>query len=343
MLTKLTSTLCALVLTGCGALTSHTPQDESYLGPLALTRSIQERYSHRNANSDTAPITTLVQTEENFLYTIETRTLDRFDANLERQVTVKFEHYQTKLNPNPPLVLIAPILGGKYAVERPLCELLAENGIDAVLVHRPRHMLKQGTYQTLETLFRSIVHDRRHVLDALCEQYTQMGSIGISMGAITNIPLIAVDKRLRYNILGLPGSNVPRILITSSEGRLEEFVEEQSQLLGKNEEELLEFFRQGFESDPFALAPYIDARNTRMFLAYFDTVVPYEQGLELYEALGRPELNVLPTGHYTTALYYFWVRNMVLEFFQERFGLDASSIERQKNSILRRHARRRTS
>lgn len=343
MLTKMAHTLCALVLTGCGALTSHTPQDESYKGPLALTRSIQERYSHRNENLDTAPVTTLAHSEERLLYTRETRTLDRFDESLERQVTVKFEHYRTKINPNPPLVLVAPILGGKYVVERPLCELLAENGIDAVLVHRPRHMLKTGTYQSLETLFRSIVCDRRYALDALCEQYTQMGSIGISMGAITNIPLIAADRRLKYNILGLPGADVPSIIISSSEGRLEEFVEEQSQLLGKNEEELLEILRQGFESEPAELAPYIDARNTRMFLAYFDTVVPYERGIELYEALGRPELNVLPTGHYTTALYYFWIRDMVLEFFQERFNVDTESIERRKNSILRRQARRRVS
>ena len=131
--------------------------------------------------------------------------------------------------------------------------------------------------------------------------------------------------------------------MTSTEGSLEEFVEEHSRELSHNADELLEHFREGYQSDPANLAPYVDARNIRMFLGYFDTVVPYERGLELHEALGRPELDVLPTGHYTAALYYFWIKDMVVEFFQERFRVDPDTVGALKNSILRRHARRRAS
>ncbi|MBS3148826.1 hypothetical protein J4219_08155 [Candidatus Woesearchaeota archaeon] len=342
MLSKLSHTLCALVLSGCGALTYHTPQDPMYRGPTPLDRSIEERFRYKD-DDGIAPITTLVRSENRLLYTLETSTFSHYDEASQKDRQVTFEHYRTRLRENAPLVLVAPILGGKYAIERPLCETLAENGISAVLVHRPKHMLRFAEFDNLETFLRSIVSDRRCVLDALDCEYDQMGSIGISMGAITNVPLIAVEHRLQYNILGMPGANIPLILMTSTEGSLEEFVEEHSRELSKNADELLEHFKEGYESDPANLAPYIDARNTRMFLAFFDTVVPYERGLELHEALGRPELDVLPTGHYTAALYYFWIKDMAVEFFQERFGVDSDAVESRKNSILRRHVRRRVS
>src|SRR3989338_7053211 len=160
---QLLAATLAFSLNGCSALTWHEEQARNYQGPRSLPQEVQQRFNY------TSPLfsqTQLQERENRLFYTRETRTLTTLDEHLGRETTITFEYYKTKLQNNPPLVLVSPILGADYPFERPMCEHLAENGISAVLVHRPKRMLKIGTCPSPETMLRSITTDRRKAVDA---------------------------------------------------------------------------------------------------------------------------------------------------------------------------------
>ncbi|MBI4016198.1 MAG: hypothetical protein HY363_00720 [Candidatus Aenigmarchaeota archaeon] len=334
-------------LTGCSIFTKSYDQDRNYSGPQSLPAEIAQRFDYRNNNeTETRLADTILLERQNSLYfTHETRSFDAYDCFLDRANTISFDYYQTKLAEHPPLVIVLPILGGDYTIERAMCEVLANNGISSALVHRQNRMLDVRTYPSLETMILSVTAERRRTLDVIASSgevdTERMGSFGISMGAITAVPLIAVEHRLKYNILGLAGGDIPAIIMDSSEDSVEKFVNDAMNFYGVDRRQLLERLRRDFNSDPANLAPYVDARNVHVFLACFDWVVPTQYGLLLREKLGRPELDMLPTGHYTSFLFYFWIKSLAVDFFQEKFGVDVEAVERAKIRIVRQAQLRR--
>jgi hypothetical protein len=69
------------------------------------------------------------------------------------------------------------------------------------------------------------------------------------------------------------------------------------------------------------LAPYLDARDTLMFLAAFDRVVPTWTGKQLREAIGGPKTIYLFAGHYTSFLYLPYAHWESLCFVKRKFNL----------------------
>jgi hypothetical protein len=65
-----------------------------------------------------------------------------------------------------------------------------------------------------------------------------------------------------------------------------------------------------------------------LFVALFDTVVPNTRGRELREAMGKPEMILLPTGHYTSALCLPYIERQSLRFFQRKLGLTGAGAAR---------------
>ena len=336
-LIQTTLSLYLLAQTGCGFLTLHVPQDSKYKGPQSVPLSLEQTFDYTASEQLKGTKIVIEETETHLFYTREECSFETYDKYTNKETKIVFEYYKTKLTEKPPLVLVSPILGGAYVIEKPICQLLAENGISALLVHRQKDIFKPGNYQNLESALKSIIANRRKALDQIIANnevdVEKIGTFGISMGAITNVPLIAIDKRLKYHILGLAGGDIPDIMLHSTEHNIKEFIEEYKQKFGKKQ--LFEHFNYDYTSDPLIVASYVDARNVRMFAGLFDTIVPFKNCLKLYYKIGQPEINVLPTGHYTTVFYYFWIRDMTLDFFQEKFNTDKKAIQGKKNELRR--------
>jgi hypothetical protein len=75
------------------------------------------------------------------------------------------------------------------------------------------------------------------------------------------------------------------------------------------------------QTDPVALAPYVDAGNVLMYIAAFDSVIPRECGDRLREAMGKPEAVYLLSGHFTSLLYLPCVERESLSFFKRKFQI----------------------
>jgi hypothetical protein len=74
------------------------------------------------------------------------------------------------------------------------------------------------------------------------------------------------------------------------------------------------------KTDTIALAPYIDARNTLMFIAQFDKAVPRECGERLRQAIGKPETIYLLSGHYGAFLYLPYAQQESLNFIRRKLN-----------------------
>lgn len=105
------------------------------------------------------------------------------------------------------------------------------------------------------------------------------------------------------------------VMVRSDEGRIVRAVAGAREQLGMTNAELRNYLAAKIETDTLSVAPYLDAGRVLLVLARFDDAIPYALQLELREAMGRPKSITVPTGHATAALYLFYLRARVLEFF----------------------------
>ena len=147
-----------------------------------------------------------------------------------------------------------------------------------------------------------------------------LGSFGISLGAIKNVILIAVEPRLRANVLCLGGCDLASILLESKEGAVERYVRRRLENEGILREELASDIREELVTPPRSVASSISNDRVLLFLGCLDNKVPYENGLLLRERLGDPETYVVPFGHYTSILAAPYAAKRGFAYIWRRFG-----------------------
>lgn len=131
--------------------------------------------------------------------------------------------------------------------------------------------------------------------------------------------LSAVDGRVDAVVAAMAGGDIANMLMNTSYGRVTRSI---SSLLDEYElssDELQERFARKIDTDPLALAPYVDPRDVLLVLARSDVIVPFEAQEALREALGAPEALYLPTGHRTSVFYFPLLRSRAYEFFERTF------------------------
>jgi hypothetical protein len=73
------------------------------------------------------------------------------------------------------------------------------------------------------------------------------------------------------------------------------------------------------DTDPLALAPYVDAEDVLLVMTRTDLIVPFEAQQALRQSLGEPEALYLPTGHRTSVFYFPLMRSSAYDFFARQF------------------------
>ena len=236
---------------------------------------------------------------------------------------LELEDFRVTAPGRRPAVVVTPILKGKQGIVRILAGILAERGFHAVILHNPDGILDpQQDSAALERAFRGSIVDLRRAVDwlALREDVdpARLGSMGVSLGAIRNAVLAAVEPRLRAHVLLLGGADLPGILMQSVEGPVCKYREARLEANGGSEEALLASLREAFFYDDQELGRSVDPRSVLLFLARFDRTVPYENGLLLRERLGRPETVVIPSGHYSAAAFLPYAATRAVRFLDEK-------------------------
>jgi acetyl esterase/lipase len=243
---------------------------------------------------------------------------DRFDTN--RVVTL--DYYAPHGQGRKPVVVVLPISGGGYDLEKYVSAYFARRGWAAVIVHRRKLSHEPLTGEELDSMLRQSVTDARRVIDWIETRAeldaTKVTVFGVSMGGIKASILTPLDARVKAAVFGLAGGDLPYILRHTTEpgiARRRQRILKQYHL---KPDELEERYRTGLECDPNTFAPYAPRDKILLVLACCDRVVPFRKGRELREKLGRPETIFLPTGHYTALLGLPYLRHESFKFFRER-------------------------
>ncbi|MBI4568718.1 MAG: hypothetical protein HY719_10010 [Planctomycetes bacterium] len=251
---------------------------------------------------------------------------------------VTFEYFEARAaeaGPAPtaagarPLIIVSPILGGKYRDARTACRWFARDGCHAAFVYRPLDMLDVGDgVVRVEQRLVEMVRDTRAVLDWLLARpeidAARVASWGVSLGAIRNTLLAAAEPRIRAHALALGGGDIPDILARADDRGVRRFFARWKAKTGMDRPAVVAAVRADLLSDPLALAPYVDARRVLLFLGTEDRVVPFDDGVKLALALGGPRTILLPCGHYTALFFVNYAYARVREFFDERFAAPPS-------------------
>ena len=227
-----------------------------------------------------------------------------------------------------PLIAISPILGGEgdgYLAARFIARESCRWGFSAFFLYQERSILSPSRDALgLEARMRRSVRDNISALEAFSAldeiDSRRLGSFGVSLGAIRNIVLMAAEPRLRANVVCLGGLDLAAIVRTSKEKMVLRYLSTRMEKEAVSAREVENEFRQFFSSNPLKLAREISPEGVLLFLAAYDDVVPYRQGLDLRQMLGGPEAHLLPLGHYTALLAAPWITSTSLGWVQSRFS-----------------------
>ncbi len=239
-------------------------------------------------------------------------------------------YYPKNLKPGEkrPAILISSILGGTIIVEY-FAQFYAQQGYIAVVVHRKKLIWdeREGTEQ-IERHLRTAVIGLRQVVDWMEQQPAvdakRLGAFGISYGAILHSLLAAVEPRIQYHILAMPAGSLAEVVVACPDRQMIRLVESLETLYGWDREQVRSVLAANIKTEPLELAAYVPRERIKMYVALFDRVVGTSRSFQLWKAMGRPALRVLPFGHYGGILILPWLQISSFLTFRSQFGMSFS-------------------
>ena len=264
---------------------------------------------------------TLPQTNSPFnVRVVEIRSVTHPGGN-DRTITL--DCYTPNVSNPVPVVLLLPIIGGDYPLERHFARYFARHGIGSVLVRRDK-LLRGERFDQIDELLRQATIDARQAIDWIETQReydaSRIGAFGVSMGAIRGALLMPADSRIRAATLGLVGGDLPWILAYTEEPSIAKRRRAYLKKENMTQHELEERLRAAITLDPAAVASSVDPRRVFLVLAACDMSVPVRKGWELRRLMGKPETLIVPAGHYSSLLFIPLIQVETLRFFREQFA-----------------------
>lgn len=223
------------------------------------------------------------------------------------------------------LVLCLPILAGGRELMWFVATSFAARGHAVAWTDRVASALKpEQRGPELETLLRrTIVHNRMVLHWARSQPMidpTRTAAVGISLGGMIGGALFAVEPGLRAVALCLAGGDLPGLVMVSAESRAHSWRSWRHHADGLLGAELRRELATHVLSDPALLGPYVPTSKVLLVGGLFDAVVPKRNQDVLWESLGRPERQLLPVGHYTSALAFGAIVGSIDAFLCQRFA-----------------------
>ena len=309
--------LIAAVTAGCASLPLRTGAD-----PSAPSFATDPYYSY--APRAVRATQTLLRTTRRFRQWQVT--FPSAQPVLAEQETVTCEWFEPTRPGRHPAILVYPILGGDYPIERGCAEYFARHGWHAVLIHREKYKFtRERGIDYLEGLFRQGILKGRQVVDWLTQQpgvdAAHLGGFGISMGGIQAVITAACEPRLTAHVICLAGGPVAELLTVTRDRVVARprarYLEETGHDLAWLRAETARALR----SDPVALAPAVRTSQVLCMTAAFDRTIPRHLSRRLWEALGRPRRLTVPFGHYTSILAMPYIRWRARQWYRAQWDV----------------------
>jgi dienelactone hydrolase len=321
-----------LLLCGAGGLIAlvaglwfalgHDPQDPAYDGPAPIPTDVLGRFQYPERQRSPHELSEF-RPDSGSGWTSRWVHVAVTTPGESTPHRVQIVHVQPDPPPATPApaVVVTPILGGRRELATLIARSLARRGLHAAIVPKAESYFDSSAPSArLERVLRTAIVDRRRAIDWLQGlpnvDPDRVGAIGVSLGGLATVLLSAVEPRVRASVVMMAGGDLGDIVTRSDEPRLRRYVRE----MGLPVDELRQRIRASVVSDPLALAPFVDASRVLLFQTRFDTTVPADRQEQLWQALGRPQRYLLPTGHYSAAVYLPFALPAALDFLETRLG-----------------------
>jgi hypothetical protein len=308
-----------IVLAGIAGGCKHVRFESSEVQG-GLPRQIAQEYAYPRLPE--CPVR-IVESSPRWDYTISRVQLQSVKRTGGTNRWIEIDYYRPNGTNRMPVIMVLPMLGGGYELERHFAGYFAGKGYAAAIVRRDRRQ-KQMKVEELDLLMRQMVIDHRQVIDWFETQPEldsgRVGIFGVSMGGIKGAILVALEPRIRAAALGLAGGDLPFIISRTTESGLVKRRNQEMKDRQITAEESERQLREIITCDPLTYAPYVDPRKVMLVLANNDTVVPIEKGIELKEKMRHPETIFIPGGHYTAILAIPYIKGRSMQFFEKRFN-----------------------
>lgn len=246
----------------------------------------------------------------------------------------------------PPVILLHSWMETKNSATEYLAKELSKKGFGAYLLHLPYHLKRTPPKHQSGSLFitsdyiRSINAYRQAIIDvmALCDWLEtreeivkdRIGIVGVSLGALILNTVMGIDSRIKAGVSILGGGNlhyisihglatihlviyeiIKGLRIRHYREMTKDYIEYLKKVRKAKTPEEIENIpspREWFLIDPLTYAHLNHPRNVLMINGRFDLIIPYRATVQLWEALGKPEIIWLPSTHLTSWLF----RNTIL-------------------------------
>jgi len=232
-----------------------------------------------------------------------------------------------------PAAIVLDIMYGNSVVPRGLARGLAAQGVAALYMpmayynsRRPKdnahiRWMDEDPTRAIEPPRQTVMDIRRaKAILASREEVdpTRIGITGVSLGGIMTSLAAGIDGSFYRVVPILAGGDVADMIFHAPETR-----RVMEKLLAKGiDQEKLEPVMGPVE--PLSFASRIDPRTCLMINASKDEVIPKNCTMDLWNAIGKPTLLWLPSGHYTAAWYLPTIKQTAIDFLK---GLPVKRLE----------------
>jgi predicted esterase len=255
------------------------------------------------------------------------------------------DYYQPRRGTNWPLAILVHGWGDRSLLPcRLMAQDLSKRGIASFIVYLVFHQRRMPD-EVIERLpnltpqewfegYQTSVIDVRQIVDWSRANKDinkdQIAVIGISLGGIISAISMGVDQRIGAGVILVAGGNYQsRTWLSRTEPGLSEpeYIQSENlygQYLRKVAEKGLDQVappRKSYLTDPVTFAGYLRQRPLLMLNARWDTRIPRQSTIDLWQASGKPPIKWYPTTHASIWLLYPLLLKQILNFLKSTFSL----------------------
>lgn len=240
----------------------------------------------------------------------------------------QFDFYQTHQGSSKeakPLVVLFPTINGVGFLEKQMARYMAKRGFHVLIPYARQERFsdqEDAAYHMDLELARAIcgvelvVDQKREIFSFDTEG---LAVVGASQGGIRGTTFFNRRPDAQALVTSVAASNMPSVYANSTQEKIAALKNRLLSLLElPTATDLQSYLSSALLIDPSDHADPARADSVRMLISVEDTVVPTRNQLELWEQMGRPQRQLLNSGHGASVLRMHMQRSQVLEFIKNQ-------------------------